>query len=184
MTSHSLPSDPVPPADDAGRSGPIRPAVPDGPSSTDGGPLFRAFRRWTRTGRSESRAAAHRKPTAPTTPDTPRARPERITATALFRPGEIEYARLQSLPPFDTDLLIVTDLRIMRVRTDAQGFIAQLSEAAPRQVGAVRAEEFRGRATVTVELRVGSSMRLEETTPAEARRFVDTLTEVAARSRA
>ena len=39
-------------------------------------------------------------------------------------------ARLQSLPPFDTDLLILTDLRIMRVRTDAQGSIAQLSEAA------------------------------------------------------
>ena len=108
----------------------------------------------------------------------------RIKSTGLFRPGEIEYARLQSLPPFDTDLLILTDLRIMRVRTDAQGSIAQLSEATPRQVGAVRAEDFRGRATVTVELHVGSSMRLEETTPAEAQRFVDTLTEVAARSRA
>ena len=52
----------------------------------------------------------------------------RIKSTGLFRPGEIEYARLQSLPPFDTDLLILTDLRIMRVRTDAQGSIAQLSE--------------------------------------------------------
>lgn len=102
----------------------------------------------------------------------------------MFRPGEIEYARLKSLPPFDTDLLILTNLRIMRVRTDAQGSIAQLSEAAARQVGAVRAEDFRGRATVTVELHVGSSMRLEETTPAEAQRFVDTLTEAVARSRA
>ena len=72
----------------------------------------------------------------------------------------------------------------MRVRTDAEGSIAQLSEATPRQVGVVRAEEFRERATVTVELHVGSSMRLEETTPAEAQRFVDTFTEVAARSRA
>lgn len=71
----------------------------------------------------------------------------------------------------------------MRVRTDAQGSVAQLSQATPRQIGAIRAEEFRGRATVTVELHVGSSMRLEETTPAEAQRFVDTVTEVAARSR-
>lgn len=105
-------------------------------------------------------------------------------AVGLFRPGEIEYERLRSLPPFDTDLLILTDLRIMRVRTDAQGSVTQLSQASLRQIGAVRAEDLRGRATVTVELHVGASMRLEETTPAEAQRFVDTVTVVAARYRA
>ncbi|TGD30189.1 hypothetical protein EB835_13815 [Brevibacterium sp. S22] len=104
-------------------------------------------------------------------------------AVGLFRPGEIEYERLRSLPPFDTDLLILTDLRIMRVRTDTRGSVTQLSQASLRQIGAVRAEDLRGRATVTVELQVGASMRLEETTPAEAQRFVDTVTEVAARSR-
>lgn len=182
MTSHSLPSDPVHPADDADRPDSVRPAVPDGPSPTEDGWLpFRAFRRWARTRRTDSRPAAQSGSTAP---GSPRPRSERLSAPGLFRPGEIEYARLRSLPPFDTDLLILTNARIMRVRTDVQGAIAQLSEARPRQVGAVRAEDFRGRATVTVELHVGSSMRLEETTPAEAQRFVDTLTEVTARSRA
>ena len=151
------------------------------PSPADGWSPFRAFRLWAQNRKADTLPPAGREPAKP---DAPRARSVRIKSTGLFRPGEIEYARLQSLPPFDTDLLILTDLRIMRVRTDAQGSIAQLSEAAPRQVGAVRAEDFRGRATVTVELHVGSSMRLEETTPAEAQRFVDTLTEVAARSRA
>ena len=181
MTSHSLPSDSVHPADDADRPESVRPAVPDGPSLAEGGWFpFRAFRRWARTRRTDSRPAAQRGPAAA---DGPRPRSERLTAPGLFRPGEIEYARLRSLPPFDTDLLILTNVRIMRVRTDAQGSIAQLSEATPRQAADVRAEESRGRATVTVELHVGSSMRLEETTPAEAQRFVDTFTEVAARSR-
>lgn len=175
MTSHSLPSDSVHPTDNADQTGSVRPAIPDGWSP------FRALRRWAKARKPASRPTARR---GPTTPDNPRARSEGINATGLFRPGEIEYARLRSLPPFDTDLLILTDQRIMRVRTDAQGSIAQLSEAAARQVGAVRAEDFRGRATVTVELHVGSSMRLEETIPTEAQRFVDTLTEVAARSRA
>ncbi|WP_157929844.1 hypothetical protein [Brevibacterium epidermidis] len=179
MTSHSLPSNPVPPADDTDRPQSVRPA--DVPSPADGWSPFRAFRLWAQNRKADTLPPAGREPAKP---DAPRARSVRIKSTGLFRPGEIEYARLQSLPPFDTDLLILTDLRIMRVRTDAQGSIAQLSEAAPRQVGAVRAEDFRGRATVTVELHVGSSMRLEATTPAEAQRFVDTLTEVAARSRA
>ena len=174
MTSHSLPSDPVPP-DDADRPESARPEIPDGPSAAEVGSPLRVFRRWWRTRRTAS--AARRRPSSP------RTRSESIDATGLFRPGEIEYERLRSLPPFDTDLLILTDLRIMRVRTDAQGSVAQLSQATPRQIGAVRAEEFRGRATVTVELHVGSSMRLEETTPTEAQRFVDTVTEVAARSR-
>lgn len=181
MTSHSLPSNPVPPADDADRPEPARPAFPDDSSPTDGWFPFRAFRRWARNRKADTLPPASR---GPAKQDNPRARSARIKATSLFRPGEIEYVRLQSLPPFDTDLLILTDLRIMRVRTDAQGAIAQLSEAPARQIAAVRAEEFRERATVTVELHVGSSMRLEETTPAEAQRFVDTLTEVAARSRA
>ena len=181
MTSHSLPSDPVRPAEDTDRPESVRPAVPDGPSPAEDGWLpFRAFRRWARTRRTDSRSAAQRGPTAP---DSPRPRAERLTARGLFRPGEIEYARLRSLPPFDTDLLILTNARIMRVRTDAQGSIAQLSEATLRQAADVRAEESRGRATVTVELHVGSSMRLEETTPAEAQRFVDTFTEVVSRSR-
>ncbi|SDR75975.1 hypothetical protein SAMN04489752_0174 [Brevibacterium siliguriense] len=180
MTSHSLPSDSAHPAEDADRPGSVRPAVPHDPSPADGWPPFRAFRRWARTLTTASRPTARRESPAP---DNPRARSERINAAGPFRPGEIEYARLRSLPPFDTDLLIVTNLRIMRVHTDAQGSIAQLSEAAARQVGVVRAEEFRGRATVTVELHVGSSMRLEETTPADAQRFVDILNEVAVRSR-
>ncbi|WP_167193559.1 hypothetical protein [Brevibacterium pigmentatum] len=181
MTSHSLPSDPVPPADDADRPGSVRPAIPDGPSLTDGWSPFRALRRWAKARKSASRPTARRG--APTSFDQ-QARSGSINAAGLFHRGEFEYARLRSLPPFDTDLLILTNLRIMRVRTDAQGLVAQLSEAATRQVGGVRAEEFRGRATVTVELHVGSSMRLEETTPAEAHRFVDTVNEVAARSRA
>lgn len=181
MTSHSLPSDSVHPADDADRLRSARPALPDAPSPTDGWPPFRAFRRWAKARKTASGPTARR---GALTSDDQRPRPERINASGLFRPGEIEYARLRSLPPFDTDLLILTDQRIMRVRTDAEGSIAQLSEATPRQVGVVRAEEFRERATVTVELHVGSSMRLEETTPAEAQRFVDTVNEVAARSRA
>ena len=181
MTSQPIPSDSVHPTDNADQTGSVRPAIPDGPSLTDGWSPFRALRRWAKARKPASRPTARR---GPTTPDNPRARSEGINATGLFRPGEIEYVRLRSLPPFDTDLLILTDQRIMRVRTDAQGSIAQLSEAAARQVSAVRAEDFRGRATVTVELHVGSSMRLEETIPTEAQRFVDTLTEVAARSRA
>lgn len=181
MTSQPIPSDPVHPADDAARPDSVRPAVPDSPSpAEDCWFPFRAFRRWARTRRTDSRPAAQRGPAAA---DGPRPLSERLTAPGLFRPGEIEYARLRSLPPFDTDLLILTNARIMRVRTGAQGSIAQLSEARPRQAADVRVEESRGRATVTVELHVGSSMRLEETTPAEAQRFVDTFTEVAVRSR-
>lgn len=181
MTSHSLPSDSVHPTDDADRLRSARPALPDDPSPTCVWSPFRALRRWAKSRKPASRPTARRG--APTSDDQ-QARSGSINAAGLFRPGEIEYARLRSLPPFDTDLLILTDQRIMRVRTDAGGAVAQLSEAAARQVGAVRAEDFRERATVTVELHVGSSMRLEETTPTEAQRFVDTLTDVAARLRA
>lgn len=180
MTSHSLPSDSVHPTDNADRTGSVPPALPDDPSPTHFWSPFRAFRRWAKAGKTASLSSSRRG--APT-PGDQRTQSEAAVATGLFRPGEIEYARLRSLPPFDTDLLILTDQRIMRVRTDAGGSVAQLSEAAARQVGAVRAEDFRERATVTVELHVGSSMRLEETTPPEARRFVDTINEVAARSR-
>jgi hypothetical protein len=72
----------------------------------------------------------------------------------------------------------------MRVRTDGSGAVSQLSQAATWQIGSARAEEFHDHASVTIELRIGSSMRLDEATPDQARRFVDTVTEVAARSRA
>lgn len=104
-------------------------------------------------------------------------------SAGVFHAGEVEYAHLRSLPPFDTDHLVLTDLRIMRVRTDDSGTITQLAQAAPWQIRTARAEHFRNRATVTVEFHIGSSMRLEETTPAEAQRFIATIDEATARWR-
>ena len=118
-----------------------------------------------------------------TTPPSAGQRSPGSRSTGVFHAGEVEYAHLRSLPPFDTDHLVLTDLRIMRVRTDVTGTITQLAQAAPWQIRTARAEHFRDRATVTVEFHVGSSMRLEETTPAEAERFIATIDEAAARWR-
>ncbi|UVI36483.1 hypothetical protein [Brevibacterium spongiae] len=181
MTSHPIPSEPVPPADGTGHDRPeaVGRETSDGLSPAAIRSPLRAFRDWLRTRRTASHAtpAAHREPADR------RTRSEPITQAGLFHPGEIEYAHVRSQPPFDTDRLILTDLRIMRVRTDAAGAVLQVSQAAPWQVMSAQAETIRDRTTVTVELHVGSSMRLEETTPTEAQRFVDTLTEVVARSR-
>lgn len=118
-----------------------------------------------------------------TTPPSARKRSPGSRSTGVFHAGEVEYAHLRSLPPFDTDHLVLTDLRIMRVRTDVTGTVTQLAQAAPWQIRTARAEHFRERATVTVEFHIGSSMRLEETTPAEAERFIATIDEAAARWR-
>lgn len=80
-------------------------------------------------------------------------------------------------------MLILTDRRLMRVRIDGSGAVVQLSQTANRQIGHARAEDFRDRASVTVELGVGSTIRLDEADPAEARRFIATVAEVAARFR-
>ena len=168
MTS---PSDPVPPTDDAA------PTRSDPSAAAPGGDLSLAFLRAPILAiRKRARRPAGRIRAA---------RPNLASAAAsgLFRPGEIEFARLHSLPPFDTDLFILTDRRLLRVRTDAAGTVSQLSQTALRQVEHARAEDFRDRSTVTVELRVGSSMRLEETASAQAQRFVTTINEVAERSR-
>ena len=118
-----------------------------------------------------------------TTPSSAGQRSPGSRSTGVFHAGEVEYAHLRSLPPFDTDHLVLTDLRIMRVRTDVTGTVTQLAQAAPWQIRTARAEHFRDRATVTVEFHIGSSMRLEETTPAEAERFIATIDEAAARWR-
>ena len=186
MTS---PSDPVPPTDDVvpTRSGPTAAA----PAGVPVLAFIRApFLALSKRAEARRTSSAHRSAADRPTPRSPRRSPADRPNLApdvpigLFRPGEIEFARLYSLPPFDTDVLTLTDRRLMRVRTDAAGHVAQLSQTALWQVGHARAEEFRDRATVTVELHVGSSMRLEETAPAEAHEFVDTITEAAARSRA
>lgn len=192
MTSPSTPSDPVPPTDGAG---PTRPGLTNtAPSDVS----FLAFVRapfLALRKRAEARRAkvAHRSAAGRPTPRMSRGDPVDRTSTArrhlalpaptgLFQPGEIEYARLRSQPPFDSDVLILTDRRLMRVRTDDAGTIAQLSQAAPWQIERARAEDFREHTNVTVELHVGASMRLEGTASAEARRFVTTLNEVAARA--
>ncbi|WP_166969376.1 hypothetical protein [Brevibacterium atlanticum] len=160
MTSPSTPSEPVSPTGDAGpaRSGPPAAAPSDVSFRAFLRAPFRALRK-----RADTRRAA----------DVP---------SRLFHPGEIEYARLRSLPPFDSDLLILTDRRLMRVRTDGSGAVAQLSQAAPWQIESARAEDFRDHASVTIELHIGATMRLEEAASDEAQRFVATLTKVVARA--
>jgi hypothetical protein len=186
MTS---PSDPVPPTDDA------VPTRSDPPAAVPAGISFLAFvrapfralsrraeaRRGTARRDHARRGTARRGTARRDAADRPNRAPG--VPTVLFRPGEIEFARLHSLPPFDADLFILTDRRLMRVRTDAAGHVAQLSQTALWQVEHARAEDFRDRSTVTVELHVGSSMRLEETASANAHRFVATLNEATERSR-
>ncbi|MCD1287718.1 MULTISPECIES: hypothetical protein [unclassified Brevibacterium] len=179
MTSHPLPSDSDPPTgeSDFGRPATAWPeklgsALLDFVRST-----LLTFRRNAETRQIGARGPAPRRPTGLWAGLRPSA------STNLFQPREIEYARLQSLPPSDSDLLILTDLRIMRVRTDAEGAVVQLSQAALRQVVIARAEDNHGHACVGIEFHVGSSMRLERTTPAEARRFITAVTEVVDRLR-
>src|SRR5699024_1846872 len=86
-----------------------------------------------------------------TAPPSARKRSSGSRSTGVFHAGEVEYAHLRSLPPFDTDHLVLTDLRIMRVRTDGRGTVTQLAQAAPWQIRTDRAEHIRYHATVTVE---------------------------------
>ncbi|WP_209325980.1 hypothetical protein [Brevibacterium renqingii] len=170
MTPHSDPAHHVPPS-----AGPATGRAAAGPDGSRTG-LFRALAR--------TPLFAMRRRASPRSAPTQRSTTARTSSpTALFRPGEVEYAHLQSLPPFVSDHLILTDLRILRVRTDDSGAITQLSQAASRQISTARSEHFRDRATVTVELHLGSSLRLEETAPAEAHRFVVTVNGVTGRHR-
>lgn len=177
MTSPSTPSEPVPPT---GEAGPTR----SGPSGSASEKSFLAFvcapflalRRRPEVSRAPATRGSTRR--------TPAGRSSLPPAelSGLFRPGEVEYARLRSQPPFDSDLFILTDRRLMRVRTDGSGAVAQLSQASPWQIARARAEDFRNHASVIVELHIGATMRLEETAPDEAQRFVATLAEVVARA--
>jgi hypothetical protein len=178
MTSPPTPSEPVLPT---GEAGPTRSGTPAAaPSHVSFLAFVRApflaLRRRTET----SSAPASRDSTRRTFAGRSSLPPAELSK--LFHPGEVEYARLRSQPPFDSDLFILTDRRLMRLRTDGSGAVAQLSQAAPWQIASARAEDFRNHASVTVELHIGATMRLEETAPNEAERFVATLTEVVARA--
>src|SRR5699024_8216643 len=117
MTAHSDPSRHVPPSETPETSRSAASPNNSGPGffrTLTRAPLL-AMRRW----RSSQSATARRARASGSRAGGSRGQSSAGSSpAALFRPGEVEYAHLQSLPPFVSDHLVLTDRRILRVRTD------------------------------------------------------------------